>query len=130
MFPSGETEVRGRWVLVELPLAPIATWPQGVTRHGDRCSPGRVPRWRLAREGPFLAERSFGAGYAFRNTTYRASDYASPSGEFGVPLNHPRFLGWIGVPESASLLEMGPEIWTFLTNMPSRCSVLLRKCWI
>ena len=33
------------------------------------------------------------------------------SGEFGVPLHHPRFLEWIGVPESASLLEMGPGRW-------------------
>ena len=85
-----------------------------MTGHGDRRSPGRVPRWRLAWEGPFLAERSsstlrsIGAGCAFWNTTYRASDYAS---EFGIPLNHPRFLEWIGVPELASLLEMGPVRW-------------------
>ena len=55
--------------------------------------------------------RSFGAGCAFRKTTYRASDYTSPLGAFGVPLNHPCFLEWIGVPESASLLEMGPGRW-------------------
>ena len=42
---------------------------------------------------------------------YNASDCASPSGEFGIPLNHPRFLEWIGVPESAGLLEMGPGRW-------------------
>ena len=96
--------------LADLPLDPIATCPRGVIRRGDRRSPGRVPRWRLAWEGPFLAERSsttlssFGAGCAFRNTTYRASDYASPSGEFG-------FLEWIDVPESASLQEMGPGRW-------------------
>ena len=89
----------------------------GVTRRGDRRSPGRVPRWRLAQESPFLAERSstelrsFGAGCTFQNTKYRASDYASPSGEFGVPLNHPRFLEWIDVLELASLLEMGPGRW-------------------
>ena len=82
----------------DLSLDPIATDTQGVTRRGDRCFPDRVPRWRLAREGPFLAERSstalrsFCAGCTFRNTTYRTSDYASPSGEFGVPLKHPRFL--------------------------------------
>ena len=35
-------------------------------------------------------------------------DYALPSGEFGVPMHHPRFLEWIGVLESAGLLEMGP----------------------
>ena len=27
-----------------------------------------------------------------RNTTYRASDYALPSGEFGIPWYHPQFL--------------------------------------
>ena len=45
-------------------------------------SPRPVPRWRLAREGPFLSEippsgiAGFGHGCAFRNTTYRPSDYA------------------------------------------------------
>ena len=56
-----------------------------------------------------------GGGGVFRprcaNTTYRVSDYAAPSGEFGVPLHHPRFLEWIGVPESASLLKMGSGRW-------------------
>ena len=85
----------------------------------------QVPRWQLAREGPFLAERSpdsirsFGAGCAFRNTTYRASDYASPSWEFGLPMHHPRFLEWIGVPQSAGLLEMGPGRYRWL-NVLSR----------
>ena len=72
-----------------------------------------VPRWRLAREGPFLAERppesirSLGAGCAFRNMSYRSSDYDAPSGEFGLPVHHPRFLEWIRVPQSACLLDMG-----------------------
>ena len=34
-----------------------------------------------------------------------------PSGEFGIPMHHPRFLEWIGVPQSASLLEMVPGRW-------------------
>ena len=91
--------------------------PNYLTGHVGRRSPGLVPRWRLAREGPFLVERSssslhcFGAGCAFRNTTYRSSDYASPSGEFGFPLHHHRFLEWSGVPESAGLLEMGLGRW-------------------
>ena len=44
-------------------------------------SPGPVPRWRLARDGPFLYERtpsalnSFGDGCSFVHTTYRSSDY-------------------------------------------------------
>ena len=89
----------------------------GVASLGELAGVVTVPRWRLAREGPFLSERSssslrcFGDGCAFRNTTYRPSDYAMPTGEFGVPMHHPRFLEWIGVPESASLLEMGSGMW-------------------
>ena len=91
--------------------------PKSLTGPVSRRSPGFVPLWLLAREGPFLAERSpssircLGAGCAFRNTTYRPSDYASPSGEFGISLHHPRFLECTSVPESAGLLEMGPGRW-------------------
>ena len=76
-----------------------------------------VPRWRLSREGPFLSEISssnvagFGHGCAFRSTTYRPSDYAQPSRKYGMPLYHPRFLEWIGAPESARLLDKGPSAW-------------------
>ena len=78
-------------LLGDLLWAPVATRPQGVTRHGGLVLSRQRTSWRLAREGPFLAEQSstvlssFGAGCAFRNTTYRASDYDSPSDEFGVP---------------------------------------------
>ena len=71
----------------------------------------------LAREGPFLEERSadsirsLGPGCAFRNTTYRASDYAEPAGEYGLLLNHPRFLEWIRIPQSAGLLELSGRQW-------------------
>ena len=85
-----------------------------TTRKGDR---GKVPRWRLAREGPFTNERSqaslrvLGKGCAFRHTTYSAEDHAHPEGGLGVPLNHPRFLEWLGAQESAWLLEMSPGQW-------------------
>ena len=45
-----------------------------------------------------------GDGCAFRSTTYRSADYAQPSGKYGLPLHHPRFLEWIDAPESARLL--------------------------
>ena len=76
-----------------------------------------VPRWRLAREGPFMEERSadsirsLGPGCAFRNTTYRVSDYAEPAGEYGLLLNQPRFIEWIEVPQSAGLLELSGRQW-------------------
>ena len=89
-----------------------ATWTlTESTGNKDRAT---VPRWRLAREGPFTNERSqaslrvLGKGCAFRHTTYSAEDHAPPEGGLGVPLNHPRFLEWVGAPASAWLLEMSP----------------------
>ena len=99
------------------PAEVFSDLPDCPTSRDVRRSPGPVPCWRLSREGPFLSEPSssslncFGDGCAFRNTTYHPSDYTKPSGEFGVPLHHPRFLEWIGVPESANLLEMGLGMW-------------------
>ena len=78
---------------------------------------GMVPRWRLVREGPFPNERSqaslrvLGKGCTFRHTTYKWEDHARPEGGLGVLLNHPHFLEWLGVPDSAWLLEMSPGHW-------------------
>ena len=104
----------------ESPADMVADIPDYLTGPVSQRSPGVVPRWRLAREGPFLAERSpssircLGAGCAFCNTTYRPSDHAPPSDDFGIPLHHPRLLEWLKLPESASLLEMGPGRWLYL----------------
>ena len=88
------------------PFIPDKLWglvaPQFPVVDDRRATP--VPRWRLAREGPFLEEqspeyiRSFGAGCAFRNTMYRDMDYDTPSWDYGLPMHHPRFLERIGVP--------------------------------
>ena len=102
------------------PVGAVADIPNNWTGRVGCRSPRLIPRWWLAREGPFLEEHSssslrcLGAGCAFRNTTYRPSDYVLLSGEFGIPLHHPRFLEWIGVPESAGVLEMGPWRWLHL----------------
>ena len=100
-------------VIPELVWVPALPQPKGQA--ADRELP--VPRWQLAREGPFLEERStesirsLGLGCAFRNTTYRVSDYAKPTGDYGLLLNHPRFVEWIGVPQSAGLLELSGGQW-------------------
>ena len=84
---------------------------------GRLGSPSPVPRWRLAREGTFLFEilpsylSGFGAGCSFRCTTYRSTVYTHLSSKYGLPLHHPRFLEWIGAPESASLLGRDPGKW-------------------
>ena len=54
-------------------------------------------------------ETEGGPGCAFRNTTYRVADYAKPAGEFGLLLNHPRFLEWIRVPQSAGSWNSGTD---------------------
>ena len=104
---------------VDNSLVPDLVWvpalPQSTGLYVDRKCP--VPRWWLAWEGPFLEEhspesiRSLGPGCAFRNTTYRASDYAAPVGDYGIPLNHPRFVERIGVPQSAGIVEFSGIQW-------------------
>ena len=88
--------------------------PTGLPQAGSGTP---VPWWRLAREGPFRLDLprsdvgAFGRGCAFHNTTHKSSDFAQPSGKYGLPLHHPRFLEWIGAPESARLLDKGPNAW-------------------
>ena len=62
--------------ILNSPAEVVSNLPDCLTSRAVRRSPGPVPRWRLAREGPFLSEYSssslscFGDGCAFRNTTY------------------------------------------------------------
>ena len=83
---------------------------------GNRDS-NTVPRWRLAREGPFPNERSqaslrvLGKGCAFRHTTYKWEDHARPEGGLGVPLNHPRFLEWLGAPDTGATRYPETKLW-------------------
>ena len=62
---------------------------------------GRVPSRHRC---PTRALGILQVGFAFRCTTHRISDFACPSTEFGLPLHHPRFLEWVGAPESTRLL--------------------------
>ena len=118
-------------LLQDMLWAPVAPrFPDVDVRHATP-----VPRWQLAREGPFLAERSpdsirsLGAGCAFRNTTNRSSDYTAPSGEFGLPRHHLRFLEWIGVPQSASLLEMGAGQWLDTLSRDQAMAAAVQLQW-
>ena len=70
---------------------------------------------RPGREGPFVAENPHHrigdgmGGCAYQCTIYQDSDFAAHNGQFGLPLHHPRFLEWVGAPESASLLDRDPS---------------------
>ena len=92
--------------------------PRKVTETDENQDRKRIPQWCLAREGPFLNERSLaslrvlGTGCTFRHTTHSVENHAPPPGGLGVPLSHPRFLEWVGAPASAWLLEMIPGQWS------------------
>ena len=59
----------------------------------------------------WISEGLFHTGIWLGSTTYRSTDYVQPSGKYGLPLHHPRFLEWISAPESARLLDQGPSVW-------------------
>ena len=98
--------------------APAMGAARNLTETDGKLDRNSTPRWHLAREEPFTNERSkaslrvLGKGCAFRHTTYSVEDHArSSTGRAGVPLNHPRFLEWVGAPPSAWLLEMSSGQW-------------------
>ena len=60
-------------------------------------------------------------------STSRASDHVWPSGAFGIPLNRPRFLEWVGVPESANLLELGQWLDTLSRDQAMAAAIQLHR---
>ena len=81
---------------------PTAAAPLGGYLGGDW--PGRDHSSMKDRRPPFVSWDQ-----AARSDK-RLGGSRSPRG-FGVPLNPPRFLEWVGVPDSARLLEMSPGQW-------------------
>ena len=80
---------------------------------------GRVPRWRLAREGPFPNERSqaslrvLGKGCAFRHMTYNVEDHAPPEGRTWCPVKSSPLPGmdWCSGIGLAPRNESRPMVW-------------------
>ena len=77
----------------------------------------------IAREGPFdpdttpmdtedspLINASM-PGCPFRMTSYTGPAMADADTSYGLQLHHPRFLEFIGAPESARLLNQSPSFW-------------------
>ena len=115
--------------------APAMGVPRKLTETDGNHDRKRIPQWRLAREGPFLNERSsaslrvLGTGCAFQHTTYSVEDHAPAPGGLGIPLNHPRFLECVGAPASAWLLEMSPGQWldTLSRDQAMKAAIQLHK---
>ena len=67
---------------------------------------GSVPRREVGGVYPLA-----GAWLYHQEHHIPVSDYAEPAGDYGLLLNHPRFVEWIGVPQSAGLLELSGRQW-------------------
>ena len=88
----------------------------------------------LAREGPFDA----GAtpmdtedspliitgmpGCPYRMTSYTGTALVDANATYGLQLHHPRFLEFIGAPESARLLNHSPSFW--VNRLGQECAMV------
>ena len=50
-------------------------------------------------------------GCPYRMTSYDRAEVADVDPAYGLQLHHPRFLEYVGAPESARLLTRPPEHW-------------------
>ena len=105
----------------------------GVSSQQDRWS-SAGPRTRdVSREGPFdayCAPMDTGdcplvatglPGCPYRITSYTGPAVGDTNPAFGIQLHHPRFLEFIGAPESARLLYRSPTFW--VQNMDTEDAV-------
>ena len=85
---------------------------KSVIETAARCLDGGWPEKDPSRTNvlrPLFASWEKDARSDIRRTAWRTT--LDPEGGLGVPLNHPRFLEWLGAPDSAWLLEMSPGHW-------------------
>ena len=100
------------------------------TVYASGVSPDAIP-WSTAediirdivREGPFDADttpmdtedspliNASMPGCPFRMTSYTGTATVDADTRYGLQLHHPRFLEFIGAPESARLLNQSPSFW-------------------
>ena len=100
------------------------------TVYASGVSPDTIPWstaediiWDIVREGPFdvdttpmdtedspLINTSM-PGCPYRMTSYTGTAMVDADTRYGLQLNHPRFLEFIGAPESARLLNQSPSFW-------------------
>ena len=98
-------------------------YASGVTPDNIPWSTAEDIIWDIAREGPFdpdttpmdtedspLINASM-PGCPFRMTSYTGPAMVDADTKYGLQLHHPRFLEWLGTPDTAWLLEMSPGHW-------------------
>ena len=72
------------------------------------CRVGRARSLRNGRLSTFV-HSGLDVPSGIRRTVIRTTQ--RHGGGYGLPMHHPRFLEWIGIPQSASLLEIGGAWW-------------------
>ena len=102
-----------------------------TTGYGDRggCLDGAWPGRDHSRTNVHKPLSSPGEGLCLPAYDVQCGRPRSSGGRLGVPLNHPRFLEWLGAPESAWLLEMSPGQWcdTLSRDQPMTAAMRLHR---
>ena len=92
----------------------------------------------LSREGPFdpyCAPAGTGdipltpmdlPGYRYRMTSYESAEVAHVDPVYGLQLHHPRFLEFVGAPESARFLTRTPSHWVATLDRDNAVSAALQ----
>ena len=72
-------------------------------------------------EDPFLTERSGPGRLPYRFTSYTAPAVVDTDPTFGIQLHHPRFLEFIGAPESAAAVNLQRDAGLMSSNLQILC---------
>ena len=110
--------------LLPIPVADVSVPVLAVTPSvGEQVPVSSVEPPDLSREGPFDVDQTVsGSGAAprvleslpgcqYRMTSYNAADRTDLDPAYGLHLLDPRFLEYVGAPESARLLSPAPDYW-------------------
>ena len=115
-MPSGLAFMPGQSSVQTVMASAVSSRPEG-------WSSGRPRTLGVSREGPFDAYASpmdmedsplvmTGLpGCPYRITSYTGPALADTNPAFGIQLHHPRFMEFIGAPESARLVYNSPAFW-------------------
>ena len=82
----------------------------------------------MSREGPFDAPHLLDnlLGCQYRMTSYDNTDMTEVDPAYGLQLHHPRFLEYVGAPESTRLLSRPPGYWLHHMDWEQAVSAALR----
>ena len=115
-LPSGLALLPGQSSVQTVMVSAVTSrpegWSSGVPRTVDVSREGPFDAYSSpmnTEDSPLLATGS--PGCLYRITSYTGPAVADTNPAYGMQLHHPRFLGFIGAPESARQLCHSPMFW-------------------